>query len=206
MNIVTAYRWMAPFYDRTRPLWAKWVMGRAEAYLEQEILPRWLTPETKILDLGCGTGVNLERLQRLQLPLASYTGFDLTPAMLARAQTKSDTHHLTSFCRGDMRQLPFPDHCFDLVLSTWVLSHLSPPQPMFAEARRVLKQDGVLIVLFWSRPPYLMGIVAKLLGPLFLVRFVEVAKLRPHLGEQAGIRQFASGWGTSVVWPGSSRE
>ncbi len=206
MNIATAYSWLAPLYDRSRPLWAKWVMGQAEAYLEQEALPRCLTPETHILDMGCGTGINLERLQRLKLPFTGYTGLDLTPAMLARAQTKLDGRHPAGYCRGDMLHLPFPDQCFELVLSTWALSHLSPPQPMLAEARRVLKKDGVLIVLFWSRPSYLMGIVARLLEPLFLVRFVEVAKLRPSLGDRALIRQFASGWGTSVVWPGSSRE
>lgn len=176
-------------------------MGQAEAYLEQEVLPCWLTPETRILDMGCGTGINLGRLRRLGLPFASYTGLDLTPAMLARAQTKVDGGSPAAFCRGDMRHLPFPDQCFDMVLSTWVLSHLSPLQPIFAEAHRVLKKDGILIVLFWSRPPYPLGAVARLLGPLFLVRFVDLAALRPHLKEPVLIRQFAGGWGTFVVYP-----
>ncbi len=206
MNIVTAYSWLAPVYDRARPFWAKPIMGQAEAYLEQDVLPRWLTPQTNILDLGCGTGVNLQRLQRLDLPFASYTGLDLTPAMLARAQTKGDGRHLSNYCRGDSYHLPFPEQCFDMVLSTWVLSHLSPPQPIFAEARRVLKKDGILIILFWSQPSYPLGIVSKLLGPLLLMHFVDVAQLRPNLGEEAHIRQVAGGWGTSIVWPNSPRK
>ena len=100
MNIVTAYSLLAPVYDLSRPLWAQWVMDRAEAYLEQEVLPRLLTPAMRILDLGCGTGANLARLRRLGLPFASYTGLDLTPAMLARAQARLDGQAPAGYCRG----------------------------------------------------------------------------------------------------------
>ena len=63
MNIVAAYTLLAPVYDLSRPLWAKWLMARAEVYLEQKVLPCRLTTETRILDLGCGTGINQERLR-----------------------------------------------------------------------------------------------------------------------------------------------
>jgi ubiquinone/menaquinone biosynthesis C-methylase UbiE len=199
MNIVAAYTLLAPVYDLSRPLWAKWVMDRAEFYLEKEVLPGWLTPETRILDLGCGTGINQERLRRLDLPYASYTGLDLTPAMLARAQAKLDGQDPAAYCQGDVRHLPYPDQCFDMVLSTWVLSHLSPPQTVLAEARRVLKREGVLILLLWSRPPFPMGLIARLLEPLFLVHFVEPADLQHGLGREAVIRRYAGGWGMSAM-------
>ncbi len=88
MRVVDVYRITAPLYDRMRWVWAKAIMGKAEADLERDVLPRLVTPDTRILDLGCGTGVNLHRLRRLGLPFASYAGLDLTPAMLTRAQAK----------------------------------------------------------------------------------------------------------------------
>ena len=198
MGVNSAYRLLAPVYDLTRPLWARWIMGRAEAYMEQEILPGCLTPETRILDLGSGTGANLARLRRLGLPFASYTGLELTPTMLARAKKKLDGHTPTAYCLGDARSLPFRDESFDVVLSTWMLSHLPSPRSVFDEARRVLKRCGTLVFLFWSRPPFPMSLVAGILAPLLLVRFVEREDLQ-CLGEKAVIRRFARGWGTSVI-------
>ena len=198
LNIVSGYNLIAPVYDHARPLWAQWVMGRAEAYLEREVLSNLLTPQTRILDLGCGTGVNLARLRLLGLAFDSYTGLDLTPGMLSQASAKLAGKKTATYCRGDMRRLPFPNQSFDLVLSTWALSHFSPPQPVFDEARRVLKTAGTLVVLFWAQPPYPMRLVARVLAPLFLVRFVEQGAL-DCLGEQALIRRFAGGWGASVI-------
>ncbi len=198
MGVISAYSLLAPVYDFSRPLWARWIMGRAEAYMEQEVLHGLLTPETRILDLGSGTGVNLARLRRLGLPFASYTGLELTPAMLARAQAKLDCHSPAAYCLGDARSLPFRDESFDVVLSTWMLSHLPSPRPVFDEVRRVLKRCGTLVFLFWSRPPFPMSLVAGILGPLLLVRFVEWENLQ-CMGEQAVIRRFARGWGTSVI-------
>lgn len=199
VNVVLAYTLFAPIYELSRPLWANWIMSQAEGYLEQEVLPRLLTAETLILDLGCGTGTNLARLRRLGLPFASYTGLDLTPAMLARAQAKLNGQTPAAYCRGDMRRLPFADQSFDLVLSTWALSHVPAPRPVFDEALRVLKSEGAFIALFWSRPAYPTGVVGRLLAPLLLMRFVELADLRRFLGKRAVIRRFASGWGASVL-------
>lgn len=198
MGVISAYKLLAPVYDLSRPLWAQWIMGRAEAYMEQEVLPRLLRPETRILDLGSGTGVNLARLRRLGLPFASYTGLELTPAMLARAKKKLDGHIPAAYCLGDARSLPFRDESFEVVLSTWMLSHLPSPQPVFDDARRVLKRCGTLVFLFWSRPPSPMNLAARFLAPPLLLRFVEREDLY-FPGEKAVIRRFARGWATSVI-------
>jgi len=200
-RIIFAYTFLAKVYDSLRPAWAKLVMGRAESYLENTILPRILTSKTRILDLGSGTGVNLDRLRRLGLPFASYTGLDLTPAMLLQAQGKRDVQKRSAYSRGDMRYLPFANQSFDLVLSTWALSHISPAQQVLSEADRVLKKDGVLVFLFWSLPPRPMSLVASVLEPLLLLRFVNLADLQAGIGKRALIRRFAGGWGASVVIP-----
>jgi len=165
------------------------------------ILPRILTSKTRILDLGSGTGVNLDRLRRLDLPFASYTGFDLTPAMLLQAQGKRDLQESSAHIRGDMRNLPFANQSFDLVLSTWALSHVSPARQALAEASRVLKRNGLLVFLFWSLPPFPLSLIARAVEPVLLLRFVELIDLQPVLREKAKIRRFAGGWGTSIVIP-----
>lgn len=201
MKIVFVYTALAKVYDLLRPVWANLVMGQAESHLENAILPQFLTPTTDILDLGSGTGVNLDRLRRLGLPFSSYTGFDLTPAMLKQAQAKLGGQKHSAYSRGDIRYLPFASHSFDLVLSTWALSHISPPQRALSEAARVLKKDGVLVFLFWSLPPRPINHIANLLAPLLLVRFVDLTGLQAQLSEGTSIKRFAGGWGASVVIP-----
>jgi ubiquinone/menaquinone biosynthesis C-methylase UbiE len=88
LDITTAYTILAPLYDFFRPWWIAVMAREAEECLESEILSQYVTPSARILDLGCGTGANLERLLRLALPFGTYTGLDLTPAMLSRARLK----------------------------------------------------------------------------------------------------------------------
>ena len=198
MKVAYIYRLAAPVYDRFRSVWAKGIMGRAESYLEREILPGLVTPKTRILDLGSGTGVNLARLRRLGLPFASYVGLDMTLAMLARAQAKRDGHTAAAFFQGDIWRLPFADRAFDLVISTWALSHLRPPHTIFSEVDRVLDRKGTAVVLFWSRPAWPMSLVANWVERLFDMSFVDRIDLEHSLGERAITHRFASGWGGSI--------
>lgn len=140
----------------------------AEQCLESEILPRYLTPQARILDLGCGTGANLERLVRLGLPFGTYTGLDLTPAMLARAGLKEPARlkwharnrvrgngcgERVRLLRGDMRCIPFSDASFDFVLSTWAAEHAHPAKQVVGEGLRVLKPGGHMALLCHCCPP-----------------------------------------------------
>ncbi|MFV1858837.1 MAG: class I SAM-dependent methyltransferase [Anaerolineales bacterium] len=198
MSVVDIYTRVAPLYDGVRSAWAKGIMGRAEAYMEREALPRLVTPETRILDLGSGTGVNLNRLRRLGLPFGSYTGLDMTPAMLMRAQAKLDGQTAAAFLQGDIWRMPFADREFDLVISTWALSHLWPARDVFDEVSRVLDTKGTMFALFWSRPAWPMSQVAKWVERSFEMRFVERADLERSLGGQAITHRFAAGWGASL--------
>ena len=206
MNVTKVYSFWAPLYDRARAVWANGIMGRAEAYLERDVLPLLVTPETRILDLGSGTGVNLARLRRLKLSFANYIGLDLTPAMLAQAQTKQGGDPATAFIQGDIWRLPFAARSFDLVISTWALSHLWPTHTIFDEIDRVLDPAGAMFALFWSRPAWPMSQIAQLVERIFDMRFVERAELEHRLGERAVTRSFAAGWGASIEFnPGSMK-
>jgi len=54
---------------------------------------------------------------------------------------------------GNAEELPFEDESFDTVVCTDVLEHLEHPERVVAEMRRVLKEDGELIVMVPSQSP-----------------------------------------------------
>jgi len=104
--------------------------------------PRW----SSMLDIGTGTG----RLLELLAPFAdSLLGIDASPAMLALARNRLSRADL-AHCRvrlGDAYRLPFPAAQFDLILAQMLLHHAEDPAAVLAEARRVLRPGGLLVVI-----------------------------------------------------------
>jgi DNA-binding transcriptional ArsR family regulator len=99
-----------------------------------------------LLDIGSGTGAVLCHLA----PRATNsTGVDLSPAMRVVARTRVRAAGIASCTlrQGDMHQLPFADASFDTVLLDQVLSLTDKPRFAIAEAARVLRREGRLIVL-----------------------------------------------------------
>jgi SAM-dependent methyltransferase len=99
-----------------------------------------------LLDVGSGTGAVLCHLA----PRATNsTGVDISPAMRVVARTRVRAAGIASCTlrQGDMHQLPFADASFDTVLLDQVLSLTDKPRFAIAEAARVLRREGRLIVL-----------------------------------------------------------
>lgn len=89
-----------------------------------------------VLDLGCGTGLNLRHL-----PAGSW-GVDINMRNVMAAQRYAPNAHVLL---GDAEQLGFPDGRFGAVVCTEVLEHLVFPERAVAEAERVLRSGGVFI-------------------------------------------------------------
>jgi ubiquinone/menaquinone biosynthesis C-methylase UbiE len=99
----------------------------------------------RILDLGCGRGDQIERLQRFGFPDASLFGIDLLPASLAVAAQKCPE---VSFTEANAEHLPFPGQRFNFVLVFTVFSSILDPVMASNVAReidRVLVPDGAVI-------------------------------------------------------------
>lgn len=92
----------------------------------------------RIVDLGAGFGAGAEALQQ-RYPQAQVIAVDSSRQMLRRSNVDSVTGLV-----GDAEQLPFPDGSVDLMFSNLVLPW-ARPETVFAEARRVLHRDGVLV-------------------------------------------------------------
>jgi malonyl-CoA O-methyltransferase len=120
---------------------------------------------SRILDAGCGSGTDLTMLQS-HFPEAHVLGIDASPALLATAQAEhqaaqsSMNRLLTkwlparigaglnagpSLACADFSQVPLGLHAVDLIWSNLALHWHPQPDRVFAEWRRILKVDGLLM-------------------------------------------------------------
>ncbi len=99
---------------------------------------------SKVLDLGCGTGLITQLLP------GEVTGIDISPWKVGRAQQHCP--HAT-FVVGDIEDLSklLTDNSFDTVVCTDALEHLEKPDKVVTEAWRVLKPKGIFIGTVPSR-------------------------------------------------------
>ena len=100
----------------------------------------------KVLDLGCGTGLELEEFFLVN-PNAKVTGIDLTEAMLDSLKAKFPDKDITTIC-GSYFDVPFGDGIFDAAVSVESLHHFSKEKkiPLYAKLWQALKPDGYLIL------------------------------------------------------------
>ncbi len=100
----------------------------------------------KILDLGCGTGLELEYYFRLN-PSAKITGIDLTESMLNALNNKFREKELTLIC-GSYFDVPFDENTFDAAVSVESLHHFTKEEkiPLYKKLCKALKTDGYFIL------------------------------------------------------------
>ncbi|GAA4902803.1 ubiquinone/menaquinone biosynthesis C-methylase UbiE [Stackebrandtia albiflava] len=94
-----------------------------------------------VLDLGCGPGTDLAAMA---VPGARVIGLDNDPVMTATATER--TRPPVEVVRGDVHDLPFGDATIDRVRTDRVLQHVADPARVLAEARRVLRPGGRLVM------------------------------------------------------------
>lgn len=114
-----------------------WHVGRR--FVLKSFLKRFLkTTENQILEVGCGTGGNLEVLGEW----GEVVGLDISPEALAFCQKKG----FNNLVLGSAEKINFADNYFNLVVALDVLEHLVDDFKAIKESERVLKQGGYLLV------------------------------------------------------------
>ncbi len=109
----------------------------------------FIKPGDKILDLGCGNG---RFFPLVKAKKAMYLGIDSSPGLIAIAQQQ---YPQAFFHIGDALNLSLPDKQYDKVYLIALLHHfLTPGQrnQCLGEARRVLKDNGLLLLTVWHPP------------------------------------------------------
>lgn len=114
-----------------------------------------LTPEMRILEMGCGTGaiariVAEHRAGQLgAVPMQPILGLDQSPAFITAAKQFAAQSVYTNqlhFEVADAHELPQGDAEFDLIIAHTLLSHVAEPKKVLQELARVLKPGGTLVV------------------------------------------------------------
>jgi arsenite methyltransferase len=101
----------------------------------------------RVLDIGCGCGLD-SFVSALQAgPEGLVVGLDLTAEMLEwarNAKINAFTRNL-NFLEGSAEELPFDDASFDLVISNGVLNLVPNKESAFREIARVLRPEGTFV-------------------------------------------------------------
>jgi ubiquinone/menaquinone biosynthesis C-methylase UbiE len=113
-----------------------------------------------VLDIGCGTGFLLRLLAERYPGATALVGVDPAPTMVEIAEATPHDDRL-GFVVAVAERLPYPDHAFDLVVSTTSFDHWSDQRTGMAECYRVMKPGGRLVLVdqfsTWLAPTLLFG-------------------------------------------------
>ena len=111
----------------------------------EALLRKVLAKQTglKILDVGCGTGVNLALFQKF----GTVFGVDASPDAVQYCRQRG----FLNVQEGRAEALPFPDQTFDMVAAVELLEHMKDDEKVLGEFSRVLKKGGFL---FLTVPAY----------------------------------------------------
>jgi SAM-dependent methyltransferase len=141
-------------------------------------LRRWIAAQLpakkkRILSVGCGTGELEGHLSQLQHEVV---GLDLSRPMLKRARDRG----LKLVVQADSQSLPFAAGSFDVIMFMECVGYLSLPA-VFAEARRVLKRHGRLLLTSYSgevkvHAPYTKFPLEEIAGSLTAAGFRVTAR------------------------------
>ncbi len=107
----------------------------------------------RILDVATGTG-DLA-IASLKLNPVSVTGIDISKKMLEIGREKIEKMGLSgsvTLLEGDSENMPFAAESFDVVMVAFGVRNFSDPLKGLSEMRRVLKENGFVMVLEFSKP------------------------------------------------------
>jgi ubiquinone/menaquinone biosynthesis C-methylase UbiE len=133
------------FYDRIAPAYDAW-LGHYDRWMGLRKIRRGLLSEAfgMTLELGVGTGVNLP----LYPTDVELTAVDISPRMVRLARAAAARLGLNiSVTVADAQQLPYSDETYDTVVATLFFSAVPSPRVAMAEAMRVLRPGGRMLVL-----------------------------------------------------------
>lgn len=119
------------------------VMQHDEKYFSSliSVVKQNLPPNSIILDLGCGCGYSSYLLSKYKY---NVIGLDMNPFP---EELKLKQSEKLQYVRGDALTLPFKENSFDAVVLISVIEHITDVEKCLSGVQRVLKTNGVLIIL-----------------------------------------------------------
>lgn len=151
-----------------------------------------------LLDIGCGTGLFVEKYVRNG---GSGTGIDISEKMVAKARRRCPE---CEFLVGTGEKLPFDDRAFNAVSSVLVFSYVKDPESMLSEVYRVLEPAGSVALCTLGKKLITSGIPSLYkIGEKIRIKHVVMKDFGEHyynekemysLFDNAGFRQVQVKW------------
>jgi len=173
---INKYKRLAPFYDML--MGSKIFLGPRQRGIKM----LELQPGEKVLLVGVGTGLDLPLLPSY----VHITGIDISKDMLARANKQMQGRKI-NLEQMNAEQLAYNDETFDVVILSLILSVVENPQEVLAEALRVIKDTGRILVFDKfladskdaSNGRKMLNLVAVWLGTDINRRFLDILGSSP---------------------------
>ena len=108
-------------------------------------------PPGDVLEIACGTGLVTNHLRARLDPAVRLVATDLSKAMLDYASSKLSDRKGIEWREADAVELPFADGEFGAVVCAFGLMYVPDKLAALREARRVLKDGGILLFNVWDR-------------------------------------------------------
>ena len=128
------YKALRPGYQTSLELYTEWLAGV-------------VTPETRLLDAGCGPGGLVKGCVGIAERVIGVDRY---------AASFEEPAEISALAGAALDQLPFPNASFDVITCSWVLEHLRAPEPVFAEIVRVLKPGGRFLFITPNKHNYVV--------------------------------------------------
>ena len=133
-------------WDRAAPTYEAAFATATCQFIEPLLDAASIGAGAKVLDLCCGPGlVGAAAMARG----AVVSGLDFSTAMLVAARARFPS---IAFDHGDAEAPPYPDSCFDSVVSNFGIHHVPRPAVALNEAHRILRHGGRFAFSIWSGP------------------------------------------------------
>lgn len=133
------------FWDRIAwayDVFANLINKKTHESLKREI-GKWISETDEVLECACGTGLLSGRIaEKCKHIIAT----DFSEKMLDKARKKYHQYQNIEFRWGDIMNIEFPDHHFDVVVAANVIHLLDEPLLALAELTRVCKPGGTLLI------------------------------------------------------------
>ncbi len=135
----------AKFWNRVSAKYARSPVPDQEVYDQKlEITRRYLTPTSRVLEIGCGTGTTAI----YHAPaVAEILATDFSDDMLAIARDKAEAAGIgnVTFQAVSAEELDVPDGSFDMVMAHSLLHLVKDRHALLAKMHKALKPDGILV-------------------------------------------------------------